>query len=883
MPDHSPFETPFAHSVVDAKYMRPHGETHWNQLAQRVVRHPMAALGAYSGRGYQSESEALLSLVQARQFMPGGRYLYAAGNDMHQVQNCLLLACEDTREGWGSLAWKVEMSLLTGAGIGVYYGRVRGSGSKVARTGGTASGPVPKMIAVNEQGRAAVQGGDRRSAIWAGLPWSHSDVLWFNRAKDWPAYIREAKALDPSVTAPLDMTNVSVCLDDEFFEAFENSHFVGPIYDAQGTPQIAAPDGGTWHAWAHKVYWDSIDRMTQSGEPGFSVDLGEQADEKLRNAPVAGPTRVLTAQGYKHVNDIVGEAVNVWTGKQWARNVVFSESPMPKAVLEVMLTGGRKIVCDPKHPFMVSGRRVAADELAVGQPIDVSLPRPELSGSLNKGAYTLGWLYGDGCFSEGYGDLTLCSDESKACREWLVGPVSETVVDKRGFHRMYYGAGFKEYCKERVCDEAFSWPPEEIVAFVAGLFDADGNYEPTQQRIRLGSSRRPFLDDIARLLEQVGVLSHVSLAGRSSLGKSQGYQLVVTADYHDLFVDLVPCKRVRLAKRRTKPYRKSLVKVISIRALPSEPVFCADVGVPEHSFVAEGVLVGNCTEIVSADDSDICNLGGVVLSRFDNIREFEEAVRLGVLFLTAGTVYSDVPYGRVAEVRDKNRRLGLDILGVHEFLLKRGLKYGTDDAFEALEPYMAAYGRALEYAHEWQHAAGLSLSVAATSGAPTGTRGIAAETTTGWEPVTYAAYKRSVITSKAHEADSREEHYVVDPTVARLLREGYILPNEDVEDSASLAYDYERRFKMQAYAQSHTDQAISMTINLPHVMTDLRERRQFGETLYRYLPRLRGITIYPDGAIAGQPITRVPLAEALGHDYDVVEEEEKCAAGACGI
>ena len=570
---HAPFETDFAHSVVDAKYMRPHGETHWFQTADRVVHHPMAALERHTGRSYSRETMFLRSLVRSRSFMPGGRYLYAAGNDFHQVQNCLLLRCEDSREGWADLGWKAEMSLLTGAGIGVYWGDVRPNGTFVERTGGTASGPIPKAVATNEQGRAAVQGGDRRSAIWGGLPWFHGDVFAWITAKDWPDYLKAAKAEDPSVPAPLDMTNISVCLDDEFFDAFAGREVA--VKDHKGVPQRLAPDGRTWQAWAKDVYWQTVDHMTQTGEPGFSVDLGERRNEKLRNA---------------------------------------------------------------------------------------------------------------------------------------------------------------------------------------------------------------------------------------------------------------------------------------------------------------------CTEIVSADDSDICNLGGLVLPRFDSPQAFGQAVRAGVLFLTAGTVYSDLPYEKVAEVRDKNRRLGLDILGVHEFLLRRGLRYGSDDAFEALEPYMREYDRALEYAHEWQTRARLSLSVAASSGAPTGTRGIGAETTTGWEPVTYTAYGRSVITSKAHKADERTTHYVIDPTVARGLREGWISPTDDIEDSSTLAYDYERRFAMQAYAQSHTDQAISMTINLPHVMTDPQERRQFGETLYRYLPKLRGITVYPNGAIAGQPITRVPLTEALsGSDLLVAEDEEKCASGVCGI
>lgn len=587
MPDPTiaPFETAFAHSVVDAKYMAPHGETHWFQTADRAVDHPMDALDAIAAEPFKREREAIRALVRDRRFMPGGRYLYASGNDFHQVQNCLLLRAEDSREGWADLSWKAEMSLLTGAGIGVYWGDIRPNGTVVKRTGGKASGPVPKMIATNEQGRAAVQGGDRRAAIWAGLPWFHPDVFWFMSVKDWPQYLKDAKAKDPSVPAPMDMTNISVCLDDAFFAFFEGNVERGSHYLAMQAPEwmrdgdrrvkpeyATAPDGTSWSEWARYVYWTAVESMTTTGEPGFTVDTGEKWNEKLRNA---------------------------------------------------------------------------------------------------------------------------------------------------------------------------------------------------------------------------------------------------------------------------------------------------------------------CTEIVSEDDSDICNLGGLVLSRFDTPEEFGEAVRLSALYLLAGTIYSDVPYEAVKVTRDKNRRLGLDVMGVHEFLLKRGLRYGSDEGFAALEPYMAEYEKALGYSWEYADALGISRPVAATSGAPTGTRAIGAETTTGWQSIHAAAYKRSVITSHAHQPDERTEHYIVDPTVERLLREGYILPTEHIDDSTNISY--EDLFRVQAFAQSHTDQAISMTLNLPHIMDDADEQREFGETLMRYLPRLRGTTVYPDGAISGQPITPVPLSEAMGVDHLVQEDEANCTTGSCGI
>lgn len=567
---HAPFDSAFAHSVIHAKYMKQHGETHWFQTADRAVDFPITALEQRTGLDLSASREQLRRLTRDRWFVPGGRYLANCGRDFHQTQNCLLLSCEDTREGWAHTGWKAKMALMTGAGIGIYWGKLRPSGSRVKRTGGVASGPVPEMIATNENGRSAVQGGDRRAAIWAGLPWDHPDCeTQFITAKDWPDYIKEAKRKNalgegPDVPAPLDMTNISVCLDDEFFAAYDdNTH-----------PK---------HELAHAVYWKTVDQMTQTGEPGFSIDIGEQSDEKLRNA---------------------------------------------------------------------------------------------------------------------------------------------------------------------------------------------------------------------------------------------------------------------------------------------------------------------CTEIVSADDSDICNLGGLVLPRFESVQGFEDAVRVGVQYLTAGTVYSLVPYTAeqspdgqgVDAVREKNRRLGLDLIGVHEFLLRKGVGYGTDEAFEVLEPYMKVYDRALEFAVDFQDECKLSHSVAATSGAPAGTRSIGAETTSSHQAIEAAAYRRDVITSKAYETDARETHYVIAPTIAKLLREGVISEHDTIEDQVSLSEDYERILRQQAYGQRHTDQAISMTINLPHVMRDPGERRQFGETLYKYLPQLRGITVYPDGAIEGQPITPVPLSEAVAANNVVVEEDEdKCAGGSCGL
>lgn len=570
MSDIAPFENSFAHGIYQQKYAHPGEE--WGDTAHRVTWHVLNAVGLTA----TDEFDRLLGLIEYRRFIPGGRYLYASGRSLHQTQNCLLLRAGDTREGWSKLVHDSTMALMTGAGIGVWYGDVRPSGSVISRTGGIASGPISLMKMVNEVGRNVMQGGARRSAIWAGLPWWHADVFEFCRAKDWSPEVRALKEKDFTFPADLDMTNISVTLDDAFFSAYNGDDTAICDQAFKRAPKgctwddfMLAPDGRSWHEWAVGVYDLVISKMLTTAEPGFSVDTGDNAGEVLRNA---------------------------------------------------------------------------------------------------------------------------------------------------------------------------------------------------------------------------------------------------------------------------------------------------------------------CTEITSADDSDVCNLGSLNMARFDTKEQFASAVKDATLFLLAGTVYSHLPYEDVHVTREKNRRLGLGLMGIHEWLLKRGKRYGPDPE---LGEWLAEYTRSTEYAHEWADRLDLSRPVKTRAIAPNGTIGILAETTTSAEPIFAAATKRRVRNAH-HGGDKIEFEYVVDPTTARLVAEG--VDPATIEDAYSLSYDVERRIEFQAWLQQYVDHGISSTVNLPYVISDEREQADFGKMLMKYLPDLRGITAYPDGSRGGQPLTSVPLEYALTRTGVRFEEsEERCVGGACGV
>src|ERR1035437_4637237 len=525
----------FARAIMEQKYSHKNkeGETEtWENIAYRASKKVLQAV-----RAPQTQIDRTRKIIVERKFIPGGRYLAATGRLFHQVNNCFLFRAEDSREGWADLMYKATLSLMTGGGIGSDYSAVRERGRLIRKTGGEATGPIALMQMVNESGRYIMQGGSRRSAIWAGLKWSHPDIQEFIRLKDWSEVVTAQKAVNFNFPAAMDMTNISVLLNDEFFEAYDDEKHES-------------------NALATSVYWATIRHMLETGEPGFSIDTGKNSRETLRNA---------------------------------------------------------------------------------------------------------------------------------------------------------------------------------------------------------------------------------------------------------------------------------------------------------------------CTEVTSADDSDVCNLGSINMAAINSFEEMEEAVELGIAFLLAGTVYSDIPFPGVDKVRNKNRRLGLGLMGLHEWLLCHHRKYGPD---EELGKYLEVYAKADKYVKPYAKKWDLSAPINTRAIAPNGTIGIVAETTTGVEPIFCAAYKRRYLKGSVWNFQ-----YVVDPTAKRLLDSG--VPLELIEDAYDLANDVERRVSFQAWVQQYVDHSISSTINLPKWGSELNNEnkvRDFGNMLIKYLPKLRGVTVYPDGARAGQPLSPVPLAEALAQEGRVFEE-----------
>lgn len=550
MTEHNGFRTGLGARIFYQKYALDGNDT-WDSLAVRLIED---VCGGSTPALPRDRLEHLTGLVQRKQFIPGGRYLYYAGRPLHAWNNCYLLKGEeDTREEWGLLLKRSSDCLMNGGGIGVDYSIFRPSGQILKRTGGTASGPIPLMHSINEVGRNVMQGGSRRSAIYASLNWQHGDAGRFLTMKNWHDMpitdnlsVWDAKQANFNYPAPLDMTNVSLNYDDDWLNLQERHK--------------------------HETFLTNVKQALSTGEPGFSFNFGAKRYETLRNA---------------------------------------------------------------------------------------------------------------------------------------------------------------------------------------------------------------------------------------------------------------------------------------------------------------------CTEVTSEDDSDVCNLGSLNMAAFNNLAEFREAVAGASEFLVCGTLRADLPYKKIYHVREKNRRLGLGLMGIHEWLLKRGYGYEcVDELREWLEVYRDGSEKA---ANALCDKLGISRPVAFRAIAPTGTIGILAGTTTGIEPVFAVAYKRRYLKYgiKWHY------EYAIDATADTIINEYGVDPDK-IETAYSMALNPEKRIKFQADVQDYVDMAISSTINLPSWGSDLNNDStvaEFAATLSRYAGRLRGFTCYPDGSRGGQPITEMSYVEAAKHKGVVFEEnqEKQCSNGVCGI
>jgi ribonucleoside-diphosphate reductase alpha chain len=489
--------------------------------------------------------------------------------------------------------------------------------------------------------------------------------------------------------------------------------------------------------------------------------------------------------------------------------------------------------------------------------------------------------------------------------------------------------------------------------FLRGLFDTDGHIEGSPLEggisIRLSQSNYEFLADIQRMLLRMGIRSKINMAreaGPRSMPDGHGgykeyetktnWRLIITSDCdrYMKYVGFVNTDKTNkfnsLKKQMTRGFYQKPFAVTfeSLEYIGKEDVY--DVTVSDvHAFDANGLYVHNCGEIW-LEEYGCCDLGSLVLPRFVDNDEFDwdaldETVRLAVRFLDNVLDINHYPLAEIKENCENVRRIGLGVMGLHTMLLELGMKYDSDEAFEFVDRLFntiknTAYDASINLAIEKDpfpayDPAFLNSGFAKTLKrgirnkirehgirncallmvAPTGTTSMLTEgqfisndevirsvgaCSSGLEPHAPPVYWRNFYKPNAQGERDLTRELVVEESF-------YKYP--ELAQSA-IDVSVEGHFRMQKTVQKHVDNAVSKTINLA---TDF-PRDAFGDTWLKYLPHLKGTTVYRFGSREDEPIQPIPreqwdelIAQHKGGSNQQMSADEflslDCPDGVCEL
>jgi ribonucleoside-diphosphate reductase alpha chain len=705
------FDSLFAYQVYKQKYSLD-GNEEWADTCTRVATNVMKAIGCGPEHELTKEIE---NLIYKRWILPGGRYLRSAGRETANIKNCVGYAVGDSAEEWADLLRKVSLSLMHGLGCGVDYSQCRPEGEPLKRKGGYASGPIPLMKMVDNITAHVMSGGDRRGANLAQMSWKHRDVNKFIAAKNWGPDIIEALERDWSYPAPLKYTNISVRVGDDFLSAI-----------AEGDPH------------ASMVYDTIIRQMAKTGEPGITANFGLRKKEVITNACVTGNTEILTRNGYIPIRLLTGVPVEVWNGFEWSL-VIPKVTGYNQLMKKVTLFSGKSLTCTDDHKWVVirkkEDKRITTRELKVGDTLlKVNYPVVVEGDEPNIDMYTQGFYSGDGTAGTNhivlYETKFMCADRLRgtamAIPQVTVGGLKKIKIkiNRDDFIADKEFVPFKINLKGRL-----DW--------LAGLIDSDGT-EGVEGGCQISSINKDFLLKTQKMLTMCGVTSVVrasSSAKRKLLPDGRGgikeydckacYRLCIGAVSIQVLKTLgFRCSRLAFAKH-PKNINQRLDRIETIEPAKTEAVVYCFTEDKRHLGCFEGIVTGQCGEYRSDKDSATCNLVSINWAKVPTIEDFKHCVEMASILAVAGNQYTYYTTPEARRVVDEDNDIGLGMMGVAEWFVLRGHRYGEEPA--ELKEWLEVYAKNVDMIKSFCDKLNLPTPKRGRAVAPTGSISILAK------------------------------------------------------------------------------------------------------------------------------------------------------------
>lgn len=309
-----------------------------------------------------SEDEIYSLLDGFKKIIPQGSPMFGIGNNYQtiSISNCFVL---DTPEDSYNSILDVDKQLVNiskrRGGVGIDLSKLRPKGSVTNNAARSSTGIVSWMERYSNSIREVGQHG-RRGALMLTLSIHHPDILDFTTVKNDNSKVTGA--------------NISIRLSKEFLDAVRNNEdyelrFPVDYKETGAEPKISK-------LVKAKDIWDVIIKSAwMRAEPGLVMwdnvmkgpaDCYEKYRSVTSNPCVTGDTKILTKNGSKRIDKLVGKKVEVWNGYEWSL-VEPKITGFNKEIVLVKLSNGKKLKCTFNHYFILANEeRIQCKDLKIG-------------------------------------------------------------------------------------------------------------------------------------------------------------------------------------------------------------------------------------------------------------------------------------------------------------------------------------------------------------------------------------------------------------------------------------------------------------------------------------------------------------------------------------
>ena len=687
------------------------------------------------------------NLMSQKYFTHATPTLFNAGTNRPQMSSCFLVAMKDDsiEDIYETLKECAHISKWSG-GIGIHCSNIRANGTRIRGTNGVADGIVPMLRVFNNTARYVNQGGGKRKGSFAIYlePW-HADIMEFlelrlNQGDE------EMRCRD---------LFTAMWIPDLFMEKVEKSedwHLMCP-HECPGLPDVYGEEfnelyrmyvaqGRFKKVVKARTIWDAILKsQIETGTPYmcYKDSVNEKSNQKnigvvkSSNLCVAPETMILTKNGYQKISDLVGQVIDVWNGEEWSA-VTVSRTSDKSRLVRVNFSDGTFLECTEYHKFHLqigygskteikpTTNLVPGDRLIKWTP-----PNPvEFEDTEDFSyPYTHGFFCGDGTYHSTYSGFKTIPTvslygEKKKLVEYLEVRTMSGNEDASG--RLNVQLPYDLPNKFKV---PLRGTVKTRLDWFAGLCDADGHTQgcpgnPSQKSISVGSIHMNFLRDIQLMLHTLGVSSVIGLlheAGEMELPDGKGgkkmfetqtcWRLVVSALGVETLINAgFMTHRLDLSDFTTVTRDvRQYVRVVSIEDNGRmDATYCFN-ELKRHMGIFNGVITGNCTEIVEVstpDETAVCNLASLCLPTFVKDGEFDFTKLAEVTRTVTRNLnrvidrnYYPTEAGRKSNMR--HRPIGIGVQGLADVFQMLGLAFDEPKARELnREIFEVIYFGALE-------------------------------------------------------------------------------------------------------------------------------------------------------------------------------------------